>query len=425
MFRLVLNLVGTRFAGAALGLLSQLILARLFSKDDVGIIFIAMSAVAFASLAITGGYPALALTCLPRYLALGRTSLEKAFFAAFRHDALILGLAGAVLAVIAALLIPLDPGTRLALFFACITAPSSAFIRINSSIANSRRRYALSYVPDFIYRPGLLLLFLAASWAIGVNLTVWHVLWAFFAVNVLVAAGQAYLLRGSGILSGIASKPRHKLAPYLRGRAFSLVIVAAIATAFSDLVTLVGGFFLPHEDVAVLGVAVRLAAIAAFVTQAAQQFILPDLTAALTRSGTAEARTMLLRVNIIAIGTIAAFVLGSALFGDLVLRIFGEGYELGKWALILFLVGQAIRAAGGMNQHLLSLAGHQLKTAGACLLAMIVLFALSSLLAPQFGVEGIAMAVIASELVWALMLGAQAHRLAGQRGDILALFKRV
>jgi O-antigen/teichoic acid export membrane protein len=424
MFGLILSLVGTRFAGAALGLLSQLLFARLFSRDDVGIIFLTMSAAAFASLAITGGYPALALTCLPRYISLGRNSLATAFLAAARQDTAMLGLVFLIIAGTVAAFAPLDNGVRIALVFACLTAPSSALIRLNSSIANSRRRYALSYVPDFIYRPGLLLLFVVLAWLIGIPLTMLHVLWAFLAVNIIVAVGQAYLLRGGGLFSGLWHTRHHHLAPYLRGRAASLVIVAAVATAFSDLVTLIGGFLLSHEDVAVLGVSVRLAAIAAFVTQAAQQFVLPDLTAALTKSVGAEARSLLRRVNIIALGTIGAFILAAVLLGGTVLSIFGPGYELGKWPFVLFLVGQAFRAAGGMNQHLLSLEGHQLKTAGACLIAIIVLTGLSILLAPKLGLIGIGIAVIVCEAVWALLLGAQAHRLAGHRGDILAVLRQ-
>ena len=40
---------------------------------------------------------------------------------------------------------------------------------MNSAIANTVRRYTLSYVPDFLFRPGLLLLYLVTSWAMG-----WH-----------------------------------------------------------------------------------------------------------------------------------------------------------------------------------------------------------------------------------------------------------
>jgi O-antigen/teichoic acid export membrane protein len=421
MFRLILSLVGTRFAGAALGLLSQLMLARLFSRDDVGIIFLGMSGAAFASLVMTGGYPTLALTCLPRYQALGRTIIAKAFLGALVKDALAVAAMGGTLAVLAYYLLPLSQGAKTVLFFACLTAPSSSLIRINSSIANSRRRYALSYVPDFIYRPGLLLLYIVLVWLAGVHLSVAHVLWAFLATNIAVAIGQSYLLGSTGLFSNADLNARHNLAPNLRWRAAALMIVAAVATTFADLVTLISGFLLPAADVAVLGVAVRLAGIVGFVTQAAQQFVLPDLTAAMAKQDSSEVRAMLLKVNMITLAATGAATVGAALLGGPVLRIYGEGYESGKWALVLFMVGQAFRAAGGMNQYLLSLAGFQIKTAGACIAAIAVLLGSWALFAPRFGIIGVAMAVIVCEIAWAALLGAQAKRLAGQRGDILAL----
>ncbi len=85
---LAVNLVGVRFAGAAIGLASQILLARLLTQNDVGVVFMGMSAAGFISLLITGGYQILAVTCLPRYYALGRNNLVRAFHAAFLHDSL-------------------------------------------------------------------------------------------------------------------------------------------------------------------------------------------------------------------------------------------------------------------------------------------------------------------------------------------------
>ena len=43
MFQLMLGTVGLRFGGAAIGLLTQLVLARALAPDDVGVVFLTMS----------------------------------------------------------------------------------------------------------------------------------------------------------------------------------------------------------------------------------------------------------------------------------------------------------------------------------------------------------------------------------------------
>jgi len=418
---LAVNLVGVRFGGAAIGLASQILLARLLSQHDVGIVFLGMSAAAFISLLITGGYPILAITCLPRYYALGRKNLVHAFHAALLQDSLWITLASFGLAAVAYFWLPLNDGLKIALLFGCLSAPAAALIRINGAVANSVRRYALSYVPDFLYRPGLLLAYLLFAWAMGIQLSIAHVLWAFVIMNTIVAIAQSWFIGEDGARSGLKWSGRHNLAPVLRSRAAALVIVGIVTASFADVVTLIAGFYLNTADVALVGVTIRLAALAGFITQATQQFILPDLTAAMTRGTSQQVHALLLRINMIALAAILACVVGAILFGPLALRIFGSGYEAGHWPLVLFMISQAFRAASGMNQHLLSLAGYQIKTAGSCLVAMAVLGGGTALFTPSHGVMGLAYAVLIADAVWAGLLAFQTQRLTGRRGDIIGI----
>ena len=418
---LAVNLVGVRFAGAAIGLASQILLARLLTQHDVGVVFLGMSAAAFISLLVTGGYPPLAITCLPRYYALGRTNLVRAFHAAFLHDSLWISLVTFAAAAVVYFGLPFNNGIKTALLFGCLSAPASALLRINSSAANSVRRYGLSYVPDSLYRPGLLLVYLLFAWFAGLTLNVVHVLWAFVIVNTIVALGQAWFIGGDGTISGFKWSGRHNLAALLRGRAAALIIVSAVAASFADIVTLLAGFFLEPSEVAIVSVAIRLAALAGFITQATQQFILPDLTAAMARGTSHHVHAILLRTNLLTLSAITVFVIGAMFFGNFALRIFGSAYELGHWPFVLFMVSQAFRAASGMNQHLLSLAGYQIKTAGSCLIAVIVLFGGTALLTPNFGVMGLAFAAVIADAIWAILLAVQVQRLTGRRGDIIGV----
>ena len=408
-------------AGAAIGLASQILLARLLTQNDVGVVFLGMSAAAFISLLVTGGYPPLAITCLSRYYTLGRTNLVRAFHAAFLHDSLWISLATFAVAGIVYFWIPFNDGIKTALLFGCLSAPASALLRINSSAANSVRRYLLSYVPDSLCRPGLLLLYLLFAWFAGITLNVVHVLWAFVIVNTVVALGQAWFIGDDGAISGFKLSSRRNLAALLRGRAAALVIVSAVAASFADIVTLLAGFFLEPTEVAIVGVAIRLAALAGFITQATQQFVLPDLTAAMARGTSRQVHAILLQINLFTLGAIMACVLGAAFFGNFAMGIFGSAYELGHWPLVLFMISQAFRAASGMNQHLLSLAGYQIKTAGSCLIAVAVLFAGTALLTPTFGVMGLAFAALIADAVWGILLALQAQHLTGKRGDIIGV----
>ena len=423
LISLMTSLIGARVLGAAFGFMAQLILARTFPRDDVGVVFLAMSATVFLSLVMTGGYPALGVTTLARYQTLGRKSLVNGFLSAALKDSLVLSIV--VVAILAAVLtlMPLSSGISTALLVGCIAAPAYAVMRLNNTAANSLRKFGLSYVPDFVIRPALLFLFILLMLAIYPAFRVSHVLWAFVAITFSVTLLQAYYMRAESAFDGLGHKVHRRLARVYRSQALSLLIIALVTLTFADIVTLISGFFLHEADIAVLGVSIRLAALVGFVTQSSQQFVMRDLTAAMARGDRRGVDQLLLKTNALALGAMALALLGAALFGDRVLGLFGADYKAGHWALVLFLVSQTLRAASGMNAHLLSLGGHHIRSASLCFVSVAILVAGIAVLAPRYGVFGVAVATVAAEIVWAISLAILVQRLTGRRGDILAVVR--
>ena len=424
MFGIMVSLVGIRIGGAVLNLAIQIMFARLFIPEDVGIIFLTMSTAAVFGLAATVGYPWLAQTQLPRFATLGHTKIQRAFHGAFLHDSIRAFSIVCIFSFSVFFFWPVSPGVQLALLFGCLAAPASMLMRYDSAVASSLKRFSLSYVPDFLVRPILLAAYILALNFAGVQVSVVHALTAFVVCLHITNALQAKLLGREGALPSDLKLAKPSLTKALRPRAVSLAIVAAVATSFADIITLVAGPLLPSEELASLAVAVRLAAMAGFVIQVTQQFILPDLTAALTVRDKTSTRHLLLRFNIMTIATIAAALLGALIFGHWALAAFGPSYALGWPLLIALMIGQSIRAFSGMNQQLLSIAGYQAKTAGSCIAAFIALIICSILGVKFFGVIGIGYAVIVAELIWSLLLAAQAQYLTGSRGDIFWILQQ-
>lgn len=415
-----INLVGYRLGGAGLGLVSQIVLARLLSQDDVGVVLMTMSSAALISLVMTAGYPALSMTSLARFYALGRKSLVQAFHAAAWHDTLRIALLLVPTVFWLALWKPFNPGLNTALIFGALMAPFSSLIRMTSSTANSQRRFTLSYVADHMVRPGLLLGYLLIAFLFGIRHDLDMVLAVMVLVTATVAVVQAFVL-GREAAPVLRRPPDHGFARTLRHRAGALVIVSAVTMAFADIVTLIGGVFLPADKVAAFGIAIRLAALAGFVTQSTQQMMLPDLASAMVKGQRGAVETVLLRVNMLSVTAILLCVAISAIFGPLILGIFGPDYAAAHWPLVLFMLSQLFRAAAGMNQHLLAIDGYQTHTATSCAVAVLVLILGAALLAPVFGMMGMAWAVVLADLVWAGLLGFQAQRYTAFRGDIFAV----
>lgn len=422
MLQLMAGSLGLRVMGAGLGFATQLVLARTFSQSDVGVIFLTMSLAAIFSMMAAVGYPLLALTQLPRFFALDLNKLVRAFHGTFLRD-LVAGLAMVlVITVVCLYALPLSEGTKLAILFGALSALPSAIVRYNSVLANGMRLYQWAYVPDFILRPSLFLLYVLCALLFPPVSSLPLVLAAYVGSNVIVATLQSFVVRAKGVSLQDWNMTRPALTRALRSRSMALAVVGAVTVMFADIVTMLGGWFLPHEQLAILGLTVRLAAIAGFVVQAAQQFVLPDLTEALAKQKNANADDLLLRLNMLTGLTLAMGLVFAVVFGGWLLSLFGANYAVGHRLLILFLIGQSIRALSGMNQNLISIAGKQLRSAMACLMGLFIFAGSWALLQNSFGLNAAGYAVIIAELSWALTLAAQAQSILGRRGDLFWLF---
>jgi O-antigen/teichoic acid export membrane protein len=420
----IMGIVGVRFAGAGIGFLTQLIMARIMPASDVGIVFMGMSAAAFVSLAASGGYSMLALTQLPKLALFERRSLLRAFHHLVLVDSLVMTLV-CFLAIFAAdRLMGFTEGQTIALLFGCFCAPSAGSIRYYSAIATSNRRFNAAFIPDFVVRPGILLAFVLFAFLAGHKPGTVEVLIVFTLASWSMAAVLAYQLRDVGVSLRGLSLPRGKFSKLLRSRAFALTLVAATLLAIADIVTLLAGFLLPAADVAVVGITMRLAALVAYVIQASQQFVMPDFTQAIVKGDGATADTLVARMNVMTLLLIGTALLGAFVLGEWLLGFFGSEYVRGASILVLFLVAQAVRALSGMNQHLLSIKGYQMRTAGACLTALLVLVLSAIMLTRIFGMEGMAYALLLAELTWLVLLAAQAQSLCGRRADLFWMLQK-
>lgn len=413
--------MGARLAGAGFGFLSQLMLARAFPPYQVGVAFLAISITTFVSLLITGGYHTIGLTYLARFQAFARPGLIAAFLQAARRDMTMLAAVAVLLASLFWLL-PADPGVVAATFWGTLAAVPLAAIRLNNSAANAQKRFALSYAPDFVFRPGLLLVVIGLLWVTGTTGSAMPVLWALPVISLGVALVQALLL-GPDNAWRRTPPARTDMRPYYRSRALSMLAVTLVAGATADIVVMIGGFFLAPEDVAILGVAIRIAALVGFFALASQQFVLRDLVTVQAQGSAADIDRLLARTNLSSAAVMAGALVVVMLTGPWILGLFGPHYADAYGPLLVFLLAQTTRVLGGMNAQLLALGGHQLRSAALCLLALAVLVLGSVLLAPLLGIMGIALATVGAELFWAIGLGMLAQRLEPRRGDFLASFK--
>ncbi len=96
---------------------------------------------------------------------------------------------------------------------------------------------------------------------------------AFIVLSYLTAWLTGKVLKGHGVTGLGRDTASLRLGRTWASRAAPLIVVAMALTAMADYLTLVATLLLPKADVALVGIAIRLAALIGFFTQASQQFV--------------------------------------------------------------------------------------------------------------------------------------------------------
>ncbi|MDX1718388.1 MAG: hypothetical protein R3287_15890, partial [Anderseniella sp.] len=218
--------MGVRLAGAVIGFVLQIVLARSLTPDEMGGWFLMVSLASFAGLFIGAGYPTLGLTVLARYHTQDRPRMVRRFLDKAAYDiskyALVLALPGIAFLLMA----PVDTVTRLAVVSGLIIAPATAMIRLNGAAANAVRKYLLTIVPDFMGKSLLLLVFVACWIAMTGELSLAVVAVAFIVLSYLTAWASGGLLGSNGVVGWGRDSASLRLGNAWSARAFPLVIVA-------------------------------------------------------------------------------------------------------------------------------------------------------------------------------------------------------
>lgn len=414
-------LVAARLAGSAVGLITQVLLARYLSSDGLGLFFSATSAAAVIGLIAARGYPQVVNRFVGRYRERGKPELVSMFVYQMRRDAALSTVVAVAVLIAFALLWPtLTAESRYAALAATLGIPAIVALRIHGSIAAAIRRFGLAYLPDTCIRAFLFLLTIGIVLALDIPFTLGVALLLVTIDTMIIAFGQYLLLRGQIDLSAKPVKDA-RMRRLWRSQSMPLIIVALITNLFADLNILVATALMPSAQVAVFGVCIKIALLVGFAVQASHQIAVPDLSEAHARKDTASIHAAVLRASGFPLALTLTATVFTAFWGDHVLRLFGEEFAGAALPLTILIACQFLRAAFGPSILLISIVGAQKANSAQAVAAALILIAATAVLAPSFGVLGAAWAVVLATVYWLIASAVVLRHISGYRVDLARL----
>ena len=411
-----------RLGNAALAYLAQVVLARLMGQHEYGVF-----AYTWVWFLVFGAIGTLGFGDSPvRYIAQLRARGEDAHLRGFVRFSTIAILASSIAfgaLVIAALPFAgawIDNVYLMPMALMAISIPFACLQSLLEAFGRSYSWTISALLPPYILRHGLLLVFMVAAVAVGMQATA---LTGYVCLIVTMVLSTAYQATAILIRMRRAIKPgprAYRPREWVRGSApFAVLYAGQHLAGFADVLVL--SFFAAPAEIAIYFAATRIIQVVNLVPYAATVGTAHLFSASHTLGdhGALQrlCRYVVATTFVIAIAAIGILVAG----GDRLLAMFGAGFEAGYTPLVILAVGVVMRVAAGPAEDLLNMTGHSGLSASTYLVIVGVNVAFAVPLIMLFGVNGAAMAGAIALTLRALWLAFAARRRLGVNTSILAV----
>lgn len=397
---LVLGALGTVFLNAValvLGFVLTLALSRLLGASGYGAYAFAFAWASVLSVPAVLGLTPVLVRNVSAYRAQERWAelrglLRRANQAVVVFSAALVSVAGAA----GLLLSEAEGDLRLPFLVGLSLVPLLALSSIRVSTLQALGRVVLGRLPETVVAPAVLLALVAATASVTEVSATWAIALQAVATFVAFLLGLALVRRLLPPAVKIA-RPVYRTRRWARSAA-PLLLVSGLAAVHLHVGIVALGFGADTAEVGVYGVSTRIAALTGFLALATTYALMPEI-ARLHATGQRPRLESLLPQSariVLVLSTPVAFLFIA--FPAFFLGLFGESFSGGETVLRVLVAGEVIKLLFGSASAALLMTGFEdevLKGAATGALSNVVLVVV---LAPTFGAEGAAVALVLSGL---------------------------
>ncbi|GAA6210037.1 hypothetical protein NBRC116601_33300 [Cognatishimia sp. WU-CL00825] len=355
-----LSLVGGRVGGNLLTLGYTLLLARLATPAEFGLVMTGFAWTMLLSIGLALNVESGSIKYLVHYREADKLGLMAGFI---RFNRSII-LAMSVLAALSCLglwalgLLDLAGQTAQVLILALLAAPIVALTRVYARHATALGQVLRGGLPIMLARPGVICLLLGLVWLSGVQVGPSLLMVLLLLAFVLTALLQAFLLRKT-FADATEATPDFSARRSWLGTGAMMAPLLVLRDNLKHVIVASAGLVLGAAEVGYLALALSLMSLAYFSMKAVDIALSPQLSKALQNKNLTRVAHL---VKTAAKLKLVALVLGCgllALFGEPILAVFGPAYQVVFVPLFILMLVPAAEALFGPAQIVLNVTGRQ------------------------------------------------------------------
>lgn len=395
-------LVVARVGGLLCGITLTLILARTIDPDSLGEVTKGFALVMVLAVGTTLNIEAGNLRFLTGYLTEECYQKAAGFVSAGRRFVMGTGFV-VLLSTLILWTVSLFAGVALVpdyLILSLVAAPIAGWLRVNSSYALASGHVLSSVIPSTFLRPLLLLTVIALATSAGVRFDAGSVMLVFLLTLIAVAALQTALTRKALGALLTSNEPDHSRFSEWLSVGLHMIIPIMMVEFSTEIIILISSSSLSDEEIAVLGIVLRVVGCIRFGIFAVNRAISPRLSGALRVGDRDEVDQLLWLSGHSKFWPALVCLLLLSIWGTEILGFFGPAYKAGSEALIILAIVPVILAFFGPTTMTMPVLDLQRYSAPVFLGALLGLLFLIPAMGALYGLNGVAAAVTVVWFAW-------------------------
>ena len=405
LFRGATGAFMVRVAGAGLGLLVHIVLARLLGVDQYGLYTFALSWVSVIAVLGVFGQDTSVLRFVATYVQRGQWGELRGLRRLANVTGMIVSISISLSGIAFVFLIrsTLTRSETLTFVACCLLLPFLIQLQLNGAFLQGLKRAASSGFFNSILRPAAfisMLIVLGLIFRIRMDASI-AMFSSVLAVLLSMAISEWFLRRvwpGQSTLE----TPKYHTRSWLRlGR--QLFFLAAIGVTLNRVDVLVLGGLSGIDQVGPYYAAVQLAAIALYGLNAVNTILAPMIAECYASRDHDRLKRLVHRAAWFTFSVTAAASLATAIAGHWLLGMFGKGFIVAYVPLLIILAGQCVNAAVGPVGFLMTMTRFESQAPWIFGGGAALNLSLSIVLIPYFGITGAAIATASATVAWNLV----------------------
>ena len=389
-----------RILSSAIGYASIILLARWMGPSDYGVYCFAIAWMTLLAYPATLGLPGAAVRFVGQYAAANDWRHAIGFMRTSSWLAFGCGALIAALAIPAVLYFEsyLNPDYVAPMIVALAGIPFVALTIVRSEIIRGLGWIALAWGPLQLGQPLLLLIVAATVVFSAMQLTAAVAVFASILAYSMNLIAQWRVLHAR--LGTRLEVERNVNLGLWVGVALSFVWIYFAGAIFLQGDIIVVGIFLESHDVAIYSAAAATSRLVTFPLYAATALSAPRFAALHAQRRQVDLQALVTDVTRWTFWPSLVIAVIFVAFGSIVLRLFGPGFEQGYAVLLILTLGQLVNAFTGPVTSLLNMTGHQMVTARALTMSVMLGVTFGLVFTPIWGSVGVAIAFSGAMALW-------------------------